>query len=118
MKHALPALAVAFGLSALAPVASAQVIQVRIRPPAPRQEARPAAPSPRHVWIPGYWAWQNERYDWQDGHYEEPEYDGCRYRPAHWVGRGIFWRFVPGQWSCPPRRQNGLRININIPGVN
>lgn len=118
MKHTLCALVSALALTALAPTASAQLIQVNIRPPAPRAETPPPPPSPRHVWIPGFWAWQNQAYNWQDGHYEQPEYDGCQYRPAHWVGRGLFWRFVPGRWHCPPRPRNGIQINLSIPGTN
>ena len=42
-------------------------------PPPPPPEIIIVAPSPAHVWIPGYWNWQNR------------------------------WIWIPGQWAQPPR---------------
>ena len=42
-------------------------------PPSSQQEIIMQAPSPMHVWMPGYWNWQNR------------------------------WIWIPGQWSQPPR---------------
>jgi hypothetical protein len=42
-------------------------------PPPPPPEIIIVAPSPMHVWMPGYWNWQNR------------------------------WIWIPGQWAQPPR---------------
>ncbi len=42
-------------------------------PPPLQQEVIVVAPSPAHVWLPGYWSWQNN------------------------------WVWIPGQWALPPR---------------
>src|SRR6478672_7023287 len=47
-------------------------VRVRVAPPAARVEVRVAAPSPRHVWIPGYWEWQGGRHVWIVGRWELP----------------------------------------------
>jgi hypothetical protein len=42
------------GIALMAGTANAQVY-VRIGPPAPRVERRPPPPSPRHVWVDGFY---------------------------------------------------------------
>jgi hypothetical protein len=62
------ALALACGVTAVT-VASAQVVVVERGPmPALREEIIPVAPSPRHRWVRGHWAWRG-RWEWIPGHY-------------------------------------------------
>jgi len=59
-------LALSCGIS----VASAQgVIVERGVMPAPRVEVIPVAPSPRHHWIRGHWAWRGGGWAWIPGQY-------------------------------------------------
>src|SRR5579871_903741 len=52
-------LALACGVTAVT-VASAQAIIVERGPmPVVREEIIPVAPSPRHHWVRGHWAWRN-----------------------------------------------------------
>jgi len=76
--------------------ASAQ-IEVRIRPNAPVVRARPIAPSPRHIWIDGGWAYRGNGYVWSDGYWVVPR-PGMIWVPGRWrrSHRGYIW--VPGQW--------------------
>lgn len=37
---------------------------VREAPPAVQVEVRSAQPSPRHVWVAGYWTWTGDTYVW------------------------------------------------------
>ena len=39
-------------------------------PPAPQHEVIGIAPSASHVWIPGYYSYQNGRYVWLPGRWE------------------------------------------------
>ncbi|MDX2268163.1 MAG: hypothetical protein NW208_08655 [Bryobacter sp.] len=65
-------------------------------PPPPRAAfAYGRCPSPRHVYVPGYYQWRGNRYRWVDGRWAVPP----RAR-AVWV---------PGYW----RPQNGVHIWIN-----
>jgi hypothetical protein len=75
--------------------ASAQVIEVA--PPAVRVEVVGRPPSPRHFWIPGYWAWQGGRHAWARGHWEVSR-PGWAWTRARWAHEGHHWRFAPGRW--------------------
>ncbi|MEJ1973243.1 MAG: YXWGXW repeat-containing protein [Lacunisphaera sp.] len=50
----------------------AGTIIVTQAPPAMQQEVVQARPSSAHVWVPGYWSWRNNRYEWMSGHWEIP----------------------------------------------
>jgi len=53
--------------------------------PPVREEVMVPAPSPQHIWIPGYWAW-NGRWVWEPGYWVI--LSPCSY--AQWVpGRGV-----------------------------
>ncbi len=79
--------------------ASAQErLVVRVAPPAPRVEVIPRAPSPRHVWAPGYWGYRSHvGHVWYGGHYIVGQ-PGHAWEPAHWSERGGYWHFVGGHW--------------------
>jgi len=69
-----------------------------VAPPAARVEYMPPAPSHDHVWIPGYWHWENNQHRWMEGHWEQ------RREHEHWVAhqwdrddRGQ-WRLNGGYW--------------------
>lgn len=47
-----------------------------------------AAPSHDHVWLPGCWIWQQNRYAWQ---------------PGYWAPMQPAWDWVPAHYVCSPR---------------
>ncbi len=73
---------------------------IYLPPPPASREAGPdhAAPSPDHVWIPGVWRWENERYGWNAGYWAAGRSD-WDWIPAHyvWTPRGHV--FVDGYWD-------------------
>lgn len=77
---------------------------VRIRiapeaPPPPRVEVRMYRPSQNHVWIPGYWDREDDRWAWAPGRWEEPSQRGSRWiRPQYRQEDGAY-RYEPGRWS-------------------
>jgi WXXGXW repeat (2 copies) len=76
---------------------SAEVV-VREPPPPPREEVIVAAPSPRHVWIPGHWQWEGH-WVWLPGHWEKPPRRTATWVPGHWAARGDAWAWIPGHWK-------------------
>ena len=62
---------------------------VQFGPPAPQREVIVVRPSPRHVYVPGYYRWNRGRYVWVRGYWVRPP----RYRNA----------WVPGYWNRQPR---------------
>lgn len=77
-------------------MASAQVVVVR--PSAPVViKTRPIAPSPRHIWIDGEWAWRGGRYVWVDGYWVVPRANMI-WVAGNWRHRRGGWVWVPGHW--------------------
>ena len=77
-------------------------VVVRQAPPPPRQEVIIAAPSPRHVWVAGYWTWSNG-WQWVPGHWDVPPQRLAQrpsvWMPGQWVQRGPDWVWRPGHWE-------------------
>jgi hypothetical protein len=67
-------------------------------PPEPIREPRPAAPSPRMVWVTGYWHWTGMQYTWIPGHWEEGR-DGTVWRGPDYVVRDGKYFYQPGGWT-------------------
>jgi hypothetical protein len=68
-------------------------------PPAPQPEAVPARPSSQHVWINGYWTWQNNRYAWMAGHWEVPPSSNAVWVNPRVESDGGAYRFYEGHWN-------------------
>jgi hypothetical protein len=77
----------------------ASSIVVMQAPPAAQQEVPTARPSADHVWVPGYWSWKNDRYEWTAGHWEIPPRSGAVWVPPRWQPEGTSWRFYEGYWD-------------------
>jgi len=78
-------------------------VVVRQPPPPPlREEAIITAPSPQHVWVSGYWTWNNG-WIWVSGHWElSPQRLAQRltvWVPGQWVQNGYEWVWRPGHWE-------------------
>jgi hypothetical protein len=71
-------------------------------PPAPREELPGPPPGEGYVWISGYWAYENGRYEWVPGHYEAPR-AGYRWVPYRWVQENGRWRMDEGHWETDVR---------------
>lgn len=97
MKALLGAAAISLVMLS-APKVHAQAWRVRVAPPAPVVEVIPAAPSPRHVWVPGYHRWNRGRHVWVPGVYVVPRPGYRRWEPHRWEQRGGEYHFVPGGW--------------------
>jgi hypothetical protein len=67
-------------------------------PPDPIAEARPPAPAPRDVWVPGYWHWNGMQYTWIPGHWESP-HPGARWHAPRYSFTDGTYRYEPGSWN-------------------
>ena len=77
----------------------APAFRVRVAPPVLRAEARFRAPSPRHVWAPGYWGWNRNRHAWVGGRWLLPPRAHAVYVSPRWVSAAGAWSFYPGYWQ-------------------
>src|SRR5258708_2494081 len=74
------------------------LVEVRVRPPAPRVVVVPATRR-GYVWAPGYWRWNGNAHVWIDGRWLR-ERRGEHWVPAHWEeGRRGYWHFEEGHWE-------------------
>ena len=96
LKRTFLGLIIASSVGAVAVPAAADII-VRIGPPPDRYEAAPA-PRHGHVWEPGYWNWNGNRYAWRSGHWERQRH-GYVHVPPRWVEREGRWHFEAHRWD-------------------
>lgn len=69
-------------------------------PPPPRREivVETARPSPRHVWVRGYWVYRNHRHVWVEGHWDVPPRAGAVWVEPRWEARPGGSVFISGYW--------------------
>lgn len=75
-------------------------------PPELKTESRPADRMPGHVWIPGYWHWDeaDEMWQWIEGSWEIPPYEGVAWQEPQYEDHGDeIWVYRPGYWSTEAR---------------
>jgi hypothetical protein len=84
-------------VDAAAPAMS-QEIATAEPPPPPQREIVNERPSGQYVWIPGYWAWRDSRYNWVAGHWEIPPRPNAAWVQPRWEQRGNRYVFVQGYW--------------------
>lgn len=80
------------------PVGASSVVVMQA-PPQAQQEIPTPRPSRDHVWVPGYWTWRTDRYEWRAGHWEIPPRTGSVWVPPRWQPEGTSWRFYEGYWD-------------------
>jgi hypothetical protein len=69
------------------------------RPPALEQEAIPAAPTPDHVWVSGYWTYAYNGWVWVSGcHTLRPRLHAI-WVPGTWERHPRGWIWIHGRWA-------------------
>lgn len=76
-------------------------VTVRIAPPAPKVVVVPPAPQPGHVWVEGYWRWDENDNDflWEGGVWVAPPGGMNTWVPGHWRQGKKGWVWVDGHWK-------------------
>ncbi len=101
-------------------------LHISAGPPTNNSDVKLPAPSPKHVWLPGFWEYQAGHHVWIKGRWE-PARDGMVYLASQWSYQGHLWTFYPGKWvltsvaesstddSAPQKPQNDLMIKVPPP---
>lgn len=78
------------------PVSTVVVTQA---PPAQQTELILAQPTAAHAWIPGYWTWRNNQYQWLAGRWEVPPHSSAKWMAPRWETENGAYRFYEGYWN-------------------
>jgi hypothetical protein len=88
------------------------------QPPQPVQEMPPdQKPAGDNVqWIPGYWAWDDQRNDflWVSGIWRIPP-PGRQWVPGYWTGAQGGYQWVPGSWAPVPAADANVQTQQYLP---
>jgi hypothetical protein len=102
MTKLLTMLALSFGAWSMPPTAVAAVsvsISVRIAPPLLPVYIQPAPPAANFLWMPGYWAWDDEGYYWVPGTWVMAPRRGYLWTPGYWSWGSGFYYWHQGYWG-------------------
>jgi len=94
--------AVLVALIGSATTASAQIrISVAFGPPALPVYEQPLCPGEGYIWVPGYWAWDNDfdDYYWVPGTWVLAPEVGFLWTPPYWAWVDGSWLFYDGYWG-------------------
>ena len=93
-------------IAVIAPKTYAQIsidvsIRANVAPPALPVYVQPACPTDGYMWVPGYWAYDNdsEDYYWVPGVWVAPPSPGLLWTPAYWGYEGGVYGFHAGYWG-------------------
>lgn len=91
---------VSVGVAIGSPGPSREAIIIRSAPPPPRREFvdERYRPSPRHVWVSGYWRHDGRVFVWMPGRWDLPPREYRTWEPHRWESRGGTYIFVEGRW--------------------
>jgi hypothetical protein len=67
-------------------------------PPAPRAERYGYAPGPGYVWVPGYYTWHGNGYNWMSGRWAAPPRPHAKWVPGRYERRGGHSEYREGHW--------------------
>ncbi|HVS98821.1 MAG TPA: YXWGXW repeat-containing protein, partial [Puia sp.] len=92
------------GLAVTVGRADAQVfsvgISLRVGPPVIPVYTQPPCPVDGYIWIPGYWAYDDDYgYYWVPGYWAEPPEIGFLWTPGYWACSDGIYAWHPGYWG-------------------
>ena len=93
-------------------------ISVGTPPPALPVYVQPACPTDGYLWVPGYWAYDNEDgYYWVPGVWVAAPQPGYLWTPAYWGYEGGHYGFHAGYWGEHVGFYGGINYGYGYGGV-
>jgi YXWGXW repeat-containing protein len=75
-------------------------ISVDVEPPPLPVYDQPPIPAPGYLWVPGYWAWDDDTgYYWVPGTWVTPPEPGLLWTPGYWGWDDGSYQFHDGYWG-------------------
>ena len=115
--------AVILGVGAMAPLSAAYaqldiVVRVDVEPPPLPVYDQPPIPEPGYLWVPGYWAWDDDvGYYWVPGTWVLPPEPELLWTPGYWGWDDGLYLFHPGYWGLHVGFYGGVVYGFGYDGV-
>src|ERR1035437_6111733 len=95
------------------------VFSVGFAPPEMPSYEQPYCPEPNMMWMPGYWAYDQDQgdYYWVPGAWVEAPYDGALWTPPYWGWYGGHYRFHNGYWGSHVGYYGGVDYGYGYGGI-
>lgn len=119
-KPLFAALVLAAGLAMSHPARAMVSISVRIAPPPLLVYEQPMIPAPGYIWVPGYWAWDDDigDYYWVPGQWVLPPFAGALWTPGYWAWNDGVYFFHRGYWGPVVGYYGGINYGFGYFGVD
>jgi hypothetical protein len=107
-------------LSLIPAISHAQIsISVGFAPPEMPSYEQPYCPEPNMMWMPGYWAYDQDQgdYYWVPGSWVEAPYQGALWTPPYWGWYGGQYRFHRGYWGRHVGYYGGVNYGYGYEGI-
>jgi hypothetical protein len=92
-------------------------ISVNLAPPVLPVYVQPPCPEPGLMWIPGYWAYNEDGYYWVPGTWAAAPFEGALWTPPYWGWEGGGYVFHPGYWGEHVGYYGGVNYGFGYMGV-
>jgi hypothetical protein len=92
-------------------------ISVNIAPPVLPVYVQPPCPEPGLIWVPGYWAYDEDGYYWVPGTWVPAPYEGALWTPPYWGWDNGLYMFHPGYWGLHVGYYGGVNYGFGYMGV-
>ena len=95
------------------------IISVGFAPPEMPSYEQPYCPDPNLMWMPGYWAYDQNQgdYYWVPGAWVPAPYEGALWTPPYWGWYGGHYRFHRGYWGRHVGYYGGVNYGYGYEGV-
>jgi hypothetical protein len=93
------------------------VISVGFAPPEFPVYEQPICPKPNLMWMPGYWAYDDDGYYWVPGAWVEAPYEGALWTPPYWDWFSGHYRFHRGYWGRHVGYYGGVNYGFGYGGI-
>jgi hypothetical protein len=101
------------------PAAAGVFVSVNIAPPPLPVYVQPVIPGPGYIWVPGYWAYDDDDgdYYWVPGTWVLPPFAGALWTPGYWGWNEGVYVFHVGYWGPHVGFYGGINYGFGYTGV-
>ncbi len=92
-------------------------ISVNFAPPVLPVYEQPPCPEPGLIWVPGYWAYDQDGYYWVPGTWAPAPFEGALWTPPYWGWDNGLYIFHSGYWGLHVGYYGGVNYGFGYMGV-